>query len=167
MIGFPIAFSEGEFVGQKGWFAMDAPDPDNETMYWPKWFFQWSFASATCTIVSGAGAERCSFLGYLVSTFLLSSFVYPIVVHSMWSDQAWLANVRSPPLHPAMAEMCPVLFSSGSLPRDVPWSSAPDCAPQGLITVCSYVCTDHDPTYPRVSTAALSPMTSLGLVSFT
>lgn len=92
MIGFPIAFSEGEFVGQKGWFAMDAPDPDNETMYWPKWFFQWSFASATCTIVSGAGAERCSFLGYLVSTFLLSSFVYPIVVHSMWSDQAWLAN---------------------------------------------------------------------------
>ena len=38
-------------------------------------FFQWAFASATCTIVSGAGAERCSFSGYLISTMLLSTIV--------------------------------------------------------------------------------------------
>merc|ERR1711871_1815760 len=56
------------------------------------WFFQWSFASATCTIVSGSGAERCSFQGYLISTMCLASFVYPCVVHWGWSGDAWLVD---------------------------------------------------------------------------
>merc|ERR1719267_485571 len=60
------------------------------------WLFQWSFASATCTIVSGAGAERCSFQGYLMSTCLLAAFVYPVVVHSMWSDDAWARDGHAP-----------------------------------------------------------------------
>lgn len=89
-MGFPLALgSAGGVLGTSSWGALDASP---ETMFWPKWFFQWSFASATCTIVSGAGAERCSFQGYLVSTFLLSTFVYPVVVHAMWADDAWLAT---------------------------------------------------------------------------
>ena len=95
-MGYPIAFgSDGGFFGQKNFLSAgpETPTPDAENNYWPFWFFQWSFCAATCTIVSGAGAERCSFQGYLCSTMLLASFVYPVVVHSMWAGDAWLVNV--------------------------------------------------------------------------
>ena len=74
--GYALAFGEhgslGYFAGTSHFFALDI---SMKTTAWPMWFFQWAFASATCTIVSGAGAERCSFRGYLLSTMLLSTFV--------------------------------------------------------------------------------------------
>ena len=93
-IGYPIAFGSenGGMFGSEKWVAVGAPNPNFETGFWPFWFFQWSFASATCTIVSGAGAERCSFQGYIVSTALLATFVYPVVVHSMWCGSGWLSS---------------------------------------------------------------------------
>lgn len=91
--GFPFAFGErgafGNFLGTNHFFGSGL---DVSTTDWAGFFFQWTFASATCTIVSGAGAERCSFQGYLLSTVMLSSLVYPMVVHWCWSDDAWLAN---------------------------------------------------------------------------
>lgn len=59
---------------------------------WPNWFFQWSFASAAATIVSGAAAERSSFFGYLFSTIIVCMFVYPVIVHWVWSSKAWLSD---------------------------------------------------------------------------
>jgi len=62
------------------------------TTDWAGFFFQWTFASATCTIVSGAGAERYLFQGCLLSAVMLSAVVYPMAVHWCWSSDAWLAN---------------------------------------------------------------------------
>jgi len=93
-IGYPFAFGDrgalGYFAGTTFHFGQNLEDTGAHA--WPGWFFQWSFASACCTIVSGSGAERCSFKGYIVSTVLLSSFVYPMVVHWCWSNDAWLTK---------------------------------------------------------------------------
>jgi len=94
ILGYPLAFGSpggmfGELAkeGSCGAFGLDC-----KGMAWANWFFQWSFASATCTIVSGAGAERCSFQGYICSTTLLSMLVYPAVVHWVWCTDGWLSN---------------------------------------------------------------------------
>jgi len=93
-IGYPLAFGQrgalGYFGGTTYHFGHNIEDAGSYA--WAGWFFQWSFASACCTIVSGSGAERCSFKGYVVSTLLLSCLVYPCVVHWCWSDDAWLTK---------------------------------------------------------------------------
>lgn len=41
--------------------------------------------------MSGAMAERVSIFGYLLYTILISTFVYPIVAHWVWSSDGWLS----------------------------------------------------------------------------
>ena len=60
------------------------------------WFFGWTFAGAGCTIVSGAIAERATFLAYCLYSIVLTGFVYPPVVHMMWSTTGKFSAWRSP-----------------------------------------------------------------------
>ena len=59
---------------------------------WAKFFFQLVFAGTAATIVSGAVAERIKFSSFLVFSFLLVAFLYPITGHWIWGGGLLGAN---------------------------------------------------------------------------
>ena len=58
------------------------------------WLFQLAFCSASATIVAGTLAERCQMCAYLAYSLMLAGFVYPVVVHSIWSPSGFLSPNR-------------------------------------------------------------------------
>lgn len=53
--------------------------------------FHWAFAIAAAGITSGSIAERTQFSAYLIFSFFLTGFVYPVVAHWVWSTDGWLS----------------------------------------------------------------------------
>lgn len=51
--------------------------------------FQLTFCGTATTIVSGAVAERMSFLGYFITASILSSVIYPVTGHWIWGGQVF------------------------------------------------------------------------------
>ena len=87
------------FAGTTGFFRkFDMHKHGNRSAYSKAgWFFGWTFAGAGCTIVSGAIAERATFLAYALYSVILTGFVYPPVVHMMWTSgkfSAWSSGPR-------------------------------------------------------------------------
>ena len=73
----------------------DLSRPPTEGTAWADVFFQFTFAAASSTIVSGAVAERAKLPAYLVFTSLITGLVYPVVAHWVWSPAGWLAVSNS------------------------------------------------------------------------
>jgi ammonium transporter, Amt family len=55
-------------------------------------FFELVFAGTAATIVSGAVAERIKFRAFILFSFILVAFIYPIIGHWVWADGGLLKN---------------------------------------------------------------------------
>jgi len=74
------------------------------------WFFQLSFAATSATIVSGAIAERCKMVAYLMIGALITAIIYPIVAHVAWTSHGRLSPYR----HSRLLFDCGVIDFAGS-----------------------------------------------------
>jgi len=98
IVGFGVATgaSENGFVGTTR-FGLTAEEfTDGSGYTYATWLFQWAFAATTATIVSGAVAERCTIIAYLVYSISLISFIYPVVAQVGWGGggrmSPWLGS---------------------------------------------------------------------------
>jgi len=97
ILGFGIAMGEvQDSDGSSSWAGKNRFALSNKKMregasglLAHTFFFQWTFCAAAATIVSGALAERVALRGFFVLSFLLSSVIYPFVVHWQWAG-GWL-----------------------------------------------------------------------------
>jgi len=109
VIGWGLMFGNGNgFMGTEGLFFIGGEDnsPMSGDLYkgaysaisWAtvpllaKFFFQLVFAGTAATIVSGVVAERIKYLSFIVFSFFLVAFVYPIIGHWIWGG-GWLAGM--------------------------------------------------------------------------
>ncbi|EEB19154.1 ammonium transporter, putative [Pediculus humanus corporis] len=89
IIGYALAYGEGSsFAGNSFWGSFQMP-----ANKFPHWFFQFVFAATAATLVSGAAAERCNFVAYLIYSALISGLIYPIAAHWVWAPSGWLLNL--------------------------------------------------------------------------
>ena len=109
VIGWGLMYGDGNgFMGLKGLLMVGGADNSPavgdaysgvySALSWTgvplmaKFFFQLVFAGTAATIVSGAVAERIKYLSFIVFSFILVAFVYPIVGHWIWGG-GWLAEL--------------------------------------------------------------------------
>jgi Amt family ammonium transporter len=92
--GYAIMFGTGnDFLGFSGFFMNGAAVPQGVDLpLGAFWLFQAAFAGAAATIVAGGMAERMKFTSYLIYSFIISAFIYPIVGHWIWGG-GWLAKL--------------------------------------------------------------------------
>jgi len=98
MVGHAVAFDGGNgFIGGEvgfspsSFFTAGYRNADDPGYSYLLWWFQWTFAAAAATIVSGAVAERTHLLAYLSYTVLITILIYPVIVHWVWSAEGWLS----------------------------------------------------------------------------
>eukprot|EP01062_Namystynia_karyoxenos_P079781 TRINITY_DN847_c0_g1_i2.p1 TRINITY_DN847_c0_g1~~TRINITY_DN847_c0_g1_i2.p1 ORF type:complete len:576 (+),score=217.27 TRINITY_DN847_c0_g1_i2:116-1843(+) len=95
-VGYAFAYGDGtkrggdsgRFIGATNFFLM-RENEDESGQY--LWFFQFAFAATASTIVSGSVAERTKLNAYFIYSVVLTMFVYPVVVHWVWSNHGWLS----------------------------------------------------------------------------
>lgn len=76
--------------GQNGYFLMHNGSYDVAVMV--IFLFQMVFMDTALTIVTGSAAERWKFVAFLVSSFVLGAFIYPVFANWAWGG-GWLATL--------------------------------------------------------------------------
>ncbi len=105
VIGYGLMYGDSisAFIGGSNFFLSDAAPllpkavngvVDNSGMLmYAQWIFQAVFAATAATIVSGGMAERTKFTTYLIFSFLITAFIYPISGHWIWQGDGWLTKL--------------------------------------------------------------------------
>ena len=90
MCGYSFAFgTENPFIGGNGGlFLLNGLTDGTDYI---DFFFQFAFAASAATIVAGTIAKRCKMIAYFCYAVMLTAFVYPVVVHAVWSGSGFLA----------------------------------------------------------------------------
>ncbi|MFT4835929.1 MAG: Amt family ammonium transporter [Psychromonas sp.] len=97
VFGFALMFGDslGGILGTNIFFV-----GEQQSAYQISFFlFQMMFCGMAATLVSGAVAERMSFMGYLSIAAILSAFIYPVAGHWAWAsnyqavNQGWLEQL--------------------------------------------------------------------------
>ncbi|MFH1269931.1 MAG: ammonium transporter [Candidatus Omnitrophota bacterium] len=108
LLGWGLMFGDGTpFIGLKGLFFLSGLDnsPATGEVYkgvysaiswtgvplFAKFFFQLVFAGTAATIVSGAVAERIKYVSFIVFSFIMVMFIYPVIGHWIWGG-GWLSQ---------------------------------------------------------------------------
>lgn len=96
-VGYAFAFGgQNEtvgttFIGVQNFFLMGDVSP-------AFFFFEYAFSATAVTIVAGTLAERCQMAAYLCYSLFLTGVVYPVSVHSLWSNNGFLSAFSSTPI---------------------------------------------------------------------
>ena len=94
-VGFAFSYGDGDspnkFIGTTNFFLVGVEDYAN-------WVFQYTFCASSATIVAGTLAERCKMGAYFYYSAMVSGFVYPVVVHALWSNHGFLSPFHENPL---------------------------------------------------------------------
>jgi ammonia channel protein AmtB len=98
-IGYALAFggdynnpessNRKSFIGTTDFFSVGP-----SSAYW---FFEYTFSATSVTIVAGTLAERCQMAAYLAYSVVLAGFIYPVVAHSIWSNEGFLSRTNNNP----------------------------------------------------------------------
>ena len=96
LIGFGLMFGKTNGLFGTTLFGLSGVEPGAD-WNWTFLIFQTVFAATAATIVSGAMAERTKFVGYLVYSFFITLFIYPIFGSWAWGSLldggGWLENL--------------------------------------------------------------------------
>ena len=88
IIGYGQAYGGGGgFLGSGNFFDFGFSDIE-----YRKWIQSYCFCATTCTIVSGALAERTLLDTYIYFTFLMSAIIYPVLACWVWGG-GWLQQI--------------------------------------------------------------------------
>ena len=93
LVGYNLGYGDADnpYFGS---FAVWSDNSSLETGYsdYSDWLFQTLFVCATCSIVSGAVAERIKIWPFFIFSAILGGFIYPIQMSWEWGG-GWLASL--------------------------------------------------------------------------
>ncbi|KIY98146.1 Ammonium transporter 1 member 2 [Monoraphidium neglectum] len=102
-VGHAFAFGERQgdrrqpngFIGSRDFFLSVREDPAAlDVTRFGLWMMQATFAATAVAIISGAVAERARLVAHALLSLIFGGWVYPVVVHWVWSAEGWLSARR-------------------------------------------------------------------------